>query len=373
MRMNAAGMVLVVAIAVLTASVVAQEPFRAAPAASGAVYVMTNDPSGNAVLQFRRHGDGRLTFDDRQWTGGRGGIGNGVGAVDPLGSQDALVLNGDGSRLIAVNAGSDTISVLGTTSKGLSLLSRVRSGGDFPNSVALWGNLVYVLNAHGTPNVTGFRLDAEGTLRSIPGSARALPGGTAAAAHDIKFSLDGTRLVVTEDGTNQIDIFDLGNDGLIGAVTTHPSSGAGPFAVTFARDGALVVTEAASASMSSYRVTSSNNLQIITPALADGQSATCWISLAPHGQAFVSNTGSSTLSSYQVGDAGQLTLVAAVAANTGDGSAPIDSALSSDNRFLYVIDSARGRVLTLGVNGNSLTPLGAVTRLPRTIQGIAAR
>src|SRR5262249_30864096 len=150
MRMNTAGLALAVAAAVLTTSLVAQESFRTAPAASGAVYVMTNDPSRNAVLQFRRHANGQLTFEDHQSTGGRGGTGNGVGAVDPLGSQDALVLNGDGSRLIAVNAGSDTISVLGTTNKRLSLLSRVRSGGDFPNSVALWGDLVYVLNAHGT-------------------------------------------------------------------------------------------------------------------------------------------------------------------------------------------------------------------------------
>lgn len=42
---------------------------------------------------------------------------NGVGAVDPLGSQNSLVANGDGSRLLAVNAGSDEISVLGVTSR----------------------------------------------------------------------------------------------------------------------------------------------------------------------------------------------------------------------------------------------------------------
>jgi 6-phosphogluconolactonase (cycloisomerase 2 family) len=88
---------------------------------------------------------------------------------------------------------------------------------------------------------------------------------------------------------------------------------------------------------------------------------------------FISNTASSTISAYQVGEAGLLTLVNAAAAHTGAGSAPIDSALSDDNHSLYVVDSALGRILIFGVNGNTLSPLGAVTRLAKTMQGIAAR
>jgi len=81
-------------------------------------------------------------------TGGLGGTGNGVGALDPLGSQDSLVLSGDGTRVLAVNAGSNDLSVLGAGENGLKLLSKISSGGEFPNSVAVRGNLVYVLNAH---------------------------------------------------------------------------------------------------------------------------------------------------------------------------------------------------------------------------------
>jgi 6-phosphogluconolactonase (cycloisomerase 2 family) len=347
---------------------------RTVLAEHGAVYVMTNDPSGNAVLQFHRAADGALTFTDRQSTRGAGGTGNGVGDVDPLGSQDSLIANGDGSRLLATNAGSDAIAVLGVTEHRLTLLDTAPSGGDFPNSIALWNDLVYVLNAHGTPRVSGFRLAASGTLRPLPGSTRLLPGGTAAVPHDVRFGPDGTRLIVTEDGTNQIDVFDVGDDGLIAGVTTHPSSGAAPFGLQFARSGAFVVTEAASASVSSYGITSANALDIISPSVANGQAASCWISLTPRGQAaFVSNTARSTLSSYQVGANGQLALVAGAAASTGAGSAPIDSALSDDNRFLYVIDSALGRMVSFRVNGTSLAPLEAVTRLPRTVQGIVAR
>src|SRR4051794_10409950 len=79
----------------LSSSPSAHQPPQDAPPGRDFVYVMTNDPVRNAIVQFRTGTDGRLTFKDRQATGGRGGTGNGVGAVDPLGSQDSLVINGD--------------------------------------------------------------------------------------------------------------------------------------------------------------------------------------------------------------------------------------------------------------------------------------
>jgi 6-phosphogluconolactonase len=372
MRKKTLAFASIIAVLVLSSTLLALQPVRETDAA-GVVYLMTNDPQGNAVVAFTRLRNGRLVFADRQSTGGDGGTGNGVGDVDPLGSQNALVANGDGSRLLAVNAGSDDVSVLGVRNKKLALLDTARSGGDFPNSIALWRNTVYVLNAHGSPNVSGFTLDEEGSLHPIAGSTRPLPGGTAAAPHDVQFSPDGTRLIVTEDGTNQIDIFDVGDDGLITNVQTQPSSGAGPFGFTFARDGFLVVTEAMSGAVSSYELTSQNTLTPVSPSVASGQAASCWISLAPHGRAFVSNTASATISSYQIASDGQVTLVQAAAAATGSGSAPIDSALSRDASFLYVVDSARGRLLMYQVNGSALSPLGAVTRLPSTSQGLVAR
>src|SRR4051812_26864921 len=126
----------------LSSSPAAHQASHDAPPGRGFVYVMTNDPARNSILQFRNGTDGRLTLEDRQATGGRGGTGNGVGAVDPLGSNDSLVINGDGSRLLAVNAGSDDVSVIGVTDRGIALLGKARSGGDFPTSVALRNNLV---------------------------------------------------------------------------------------------------------------------------------------------------------------------------------------------------------------------------------------
>jgi 6-phosphogluconolactonase len=263
------------------------------------------------------------------------------------------------------------ISSLGVTSTGLTLLSKVSSGGSFPISVALAGNLVHVLNARGTPNITGFRLHPDGTLQALPGSTRDLPGGDGAVPRDVRFTPDGTRLLVTEQGTNQIDIFELGNNGLVTDVSTQPSSGAGPFGFTFGRDGVLVVLESTGGSVSSYRLTSQNSLNVISASVPNGQDP-CWISLTRDGHAFISNPARGTLSSYQVAADGHLTLVNAVAAAPA-GSAPIDSALSSDSKLLYVVDSALGRVLIFRVNGDNLASVGSVTGLPTTVQGIAAQ
>jgi 6-phosphogluconolactonase len=340
--------------------------------AAGFVYIATNQPSGNTVIQFSRSGTGSLTRRAEASTGGRGGTGNGVGALDPLGSQDSLLLLGAGARLLVVNAGSNTLASMAAADGRLELLSRIDSGGQFPNSVAAHENLVYVLNAHGTPNLGGFRLDPHGRLHAIPGSSRDLPGGPAAAPHDVRFAPDGSLLLVTEGGTNRIDVFEVGNNGLLTLRASEPATGSGPFGFKFARGPTLLVANANSASASSYRLTPAGELEAVTPSLPNGQMASCWISLARDGhKAFISNTGSGTLSAYQVEPDGSLQLSAAVAAAVAN-SAPIDSAFSDDGRFLYVDDSALGRILIFVVNGSTLTLQGTVDGLPTTLQGIAA-
>ncbi len=333
----------------------------------GFVYVMTNQPAGNTVIQYERAPNGHLTMLDEVATGGLGF----AAAVDPLASQDALVANGDGSLLLAVNAGSNELSSL-SVDGGFNMVSIVSSGGEFPNSIALHDDLVYVLNAHGTPNISGFTVDGSGTLTPIAGSTVDLPGGASADPHDIRFTPDGSRLLVTEGGTNQIDIFDIGEDGLVTNTTTQPSAGMVPFGFVFGRGNVVAVTEAATASVSTYRLTNDDMLETISASVQNGQMATCWIAMTRTGHTFVSNTPSGTLSSYQAAASGILNLLHPVAASES-GSAPIDMALSRDNRSLYVEDSANGRVLIYRIRGTTLQHAGTVNGLPTSLQGIVAR
>src|SRR4051812_13919081 len=75
-------------------------PVHLAAQTSGFVYVATNQTGGNTIVQYSRATDGSLTKIGERSTGGLGGAGNGVGNVDPLGSQDSLVLDGTGSLLL---------------------------------------------------------------------------------------------------------------------------------------------------------------------------------------------------------------------------------------------------------------------------------
>src|SRR6266567_5230008 len=140
----------------------------------GHVYVNDNTAGANTIGAFDRHSDGRLTPEAGS-PFAAGGAGTGAG----LASQGALQLSADGRFLVAVDAGSNQISVLRITDHGSLRLVRhgvVSSGGLLPDSIAVHGDLVYVANSGtGGSNYTGFRLGTSGRLFPIPGSAVALP------------------------------------------------------------------------------------------------------------------------------------------------------------------------------------------------------
>jgi hypothetical protein len=168
---------------------------------NASVYVMTNSAFTNSVLVFNRGDTGLLTQESSVSTGG-----NGSGSSrNPLNSQGALALSGDKKWVLAVNAGSNEISVLKVTGAGLDFASKTSSLGQFPVSLAMSGNLVFVLNAKSSPpNVTPFILDKNGILKSIAGTVRLLPPGNYS---QVGFSPNGKSLVVAGDSNNLILVY----------------------------------------------------------------------------------------------------------------------------------------------------------------------
>jgi 6-phosphogluconolactonase len=340
---------------------------------TGYVYVMNNRAEGNQIIRFGRAKDGMLTRLDTVDTGGLGGSIDGTRTHDPLSSQDSVVLSADGTRLVAVNAGSNEISVIGIDKDGMHLLSVNGSGGLFPTTLAMNGNLVYAANVIGdAPNIAGFHLDADGKLVKLASWWRAIPGSINAGAQDIRFTPDGTRLVVTDESLDEIDVFEIGDDGSVIDVKAPQTSLSGPFGIRFGRDDMALVADAKSDSVSSFRISSTDGIDVVDNSVANGQKGTCWIALtASGGTAFVSNTDSRTVSSYSVAADGHLALAKAAAATLESGSAPTDIALSPTGDFLYVEDSAKGRVLIYKVKGTSLVRVGQVTGIATSMQGIA--
>ena len=313
---------------------------------AGAVFVMTNSVDKNEVLAYRRASNGTLQEAGRFATGGRGSGGNN----DPLESQGSLTLSQDHSLLFAVNAGSGNISVFSVHGSDLSLVDKVISGGSEPNAVAQHGNLVYVVNTGGSSNVVGFILN-NGTLKQIPNSTRFLSTNTSGAA-GLAFSPDGRFLVVVERLTNLIDVFAVQGDRTLSPMVENPSAGPGAFSVSFAPQGAVLVSEtgpsgvANGSAISSYEVAANGTLSPISTSIPTLGAANCWNVVTPDGSfAYTSNAGSSTISGFAVASTGALTALSGTVVGTNpEGSGNLDIAVSSDGKFIYTLNSAGGAI-----------------------------
>jgi 6-phosphogluconolactonase (cycloisomerase 2 family) len=320
----------------------------------GAVFVATNGLNGNAVKAFSRAADGSLSALGTFATGGRGVGGTG----DPLTSQSSASLSPDHTFLFVVNAGSNDVSVFRVKKDGLKLVGRTPSGGQFPNSVAVTDDAVYVLNANSS-SVGIFSYNESGNLRAR-GTATLSPN--TAGPTEARVSPNGRWLDVTERASNTIDAFRIDEDGRLAAPIKTEHTGNTPFGFQFTPAGVLVVSEAGSASASSYDQARTGALTALTSAASNGgQAAPCWLIVDSRGRyAYTANAGGSSISGYSIDGDGKLTLITP-SGRTGDlgtGANPLDIDFGGDGRFLYVLKNGTGTVGAFTVNSNgTLTPL----------------
>ncbi len=341
-----------------------------ADAAAGGVFVMSNILDENTIVAYSRAADGSLSLAGEFSTGGQGGDFDGAEGLDPLISAYAIINTPDNEYLLAVNAGSDTISVMQVNDDmTLELVDTESSFGTGPNSLAYNNGLVYVTNIDadgefgGEPDqegsIYGYTF-ADGDLTPLTGSRRQLNNRPAA----VRFSPDGGTLLVTSinSGSNQlasndqdsivsftIDDNGFPSENITGGATSTLQGNAENrnlpsaigFEVTERSNGTFaIVTEAReftaagdppnfpglqSGSISVYQVNddgsiAGSQLDLIagqSPIRGEGQITTCWIVLSPDGEYFfVSNAIDATISSFRFTDAsGNVELIQEVAAS----------------------------------------------------------
>lgn len=354
-----------------SAASAATKPAATAPGSS-TVYVQTDNTAGNHVVTYHRDADGALTETGSYATGGRGGVLSGS-VVDHLASQGSLQYDRPFGLVLAVNAGSNTVSVFAAHGGGLTLRQVIGSGGRFPVSIATHGDLVYVLNALGGGRLYGYRV-LGGHLVPLYGSGRALglnPNETpqfTSTPGQVAFTPNGSKLVVTtKNNGNDIDVYGVGFGGWLSAkpvVNSEP--GAVPFAVSYDRYGHLVVAEAGTNAVATFAIRGDGAVEQLATSLT-GQAATCWI--ARDGQYFyASNAGSGSVTGYHVTATGDPVSLG----NTATAAGTVDAIGTGDS--LYVQTGAAGIVDEYHVNANgALTRIGSVT-VPGAVggEGIAA-
>ena len=336
----------------------------------GYTYIDGNTATANTIDGFARHADGSVTpLPGSPFAAG--GAGTGAG----LASQGAIQATRDGRYLLAVDAGSNQISVLRVTPGGVPVpVGRpVSSGGVQPVSIAISrSGLVYVANSGaGGSGYSGFRLGFGGALTRIPGSTVTVPD--AAGLGDVFFNGPGNRLIGTRTGTSQIDSFVVLRSGHLFAAPGSPftGQGLGQLGAEFspARPGQLFVSNAHNGpglgTVSAYRDGFLGRLSPIGASpYADGQTAPCWVEISHDGRyLFTVNTGSANISSYAIHSNGSLSLIGS--APIRGGGADIDARLSPDGQTLSVDGSGNHILSVFAVHGGTLTELpSSPTPLP---------
>ena len=363
----------------------------------GGLYLMTNSGEENAVRYFLKDETGELVHQGSYSTGG---LGSGItdhSFFNPLGSQSSLILSPDQQWLFCVNAGSDEISVFRVGPEP-ELVDTAQSGGSFPVSLAFSRGVLYVLNAGGEANLTGFRVDRGGILSRIISSTRALdlefkeePPDTETTPAQIGFSPGGDYLIVTlkqgreADLASEILVYAVGRDDLPAAEpAVIVSQAEQAFGFAFDLWGHLAVAETGG-SVSSYQITDDGGLEAISSRVRNGEEGTAWIARnGPTGRyLYAANYKSGTLTGYLSDGNGELTLLnsGGVTEDVGRSSTryPSGLAASGDGRYLYVLNrSTRSRETESSVNvfgveeDGQLDYLDEINDLDQTAQGLAA-
>ncbi|MDQ3065864.1 MAG: lactonase family protein [Actinomycetota bacterium] len=353
----------------------------------GAVFVMTNDPTGNDVMVYPRRSDGTLGSPTSFPTGGNGSAqfeqsGNALILTGVSREASPNNFNGDHRFVIATNSNSNSISVFRVRPDGLELATVQHSGGSHPISVTVSRGRLFVLNGGnaqcmgGVSNIAGFTLDAQGDLEPIAGATRPLGGGPSSGCSQLSFNPQGDVLVASERASDTITTYTIGADGLPSAPITNQTSGNGPFAFTFTQTGTLVTSEnfqgaPGQGGAASYEIRDDGTL-VPLGSERNFRSDTCWAVVTDSGKyAYTSNAMTGDVSSYTVNRDGTLTLLQSVAGQVGFIAA--DEAFSQNSQYLYIRSFSDGRLVSFEVNTDgTLTPLESVAGIPPGAIGLAS-
>jgi 6-phosphogluconolactonase (cycloisomerase 2 family) len=357
----------------------------------GAVYAMSNGSGqvdgsvqgANWIAGYGRNVNGSLDLIGQYATGGNGGDFDGGEGLDPLISAYAISKTTDNNFVLAVNAGSSSITALAVQADfSLEVADSEDTNGVGPNSIAFIDSdndgvngLVYVSNItraefadQGEPaqqgSITGYWLLDDGDLAPIAGSFRELGNRPSA----VQFSPDGQFLVVSSINSgsaalatgseDEIVVYQVNTDGTLsttaidGATSTLRGNDENrnlPSAIGFqiVGDNYVVVTEAREfqadgtppafpalqdGSVSTWQIAGDGSLIPISLDVASGINNTgrtaCWLDFnEDESLFFVSNAIEAGLACYSF-DNGIISLVDQIAAqglgatgNTTDPSA----------------------------------------------------
>lgn len=272
-----------------------------APINAKALYFLSN-AAQNEVVALKVAADGTLSDGSLTCTGGAGMTGvdaQGVPAIpDALFSQGAVKVLGN--SLVAVNAGSNTVSMfnidLADPTKLTMVGTPVDTLGEFPVSVALSAtlNMACVANSGAKAGIACFSMDSSKGLTPLDTALRVIdlgqttpPIGPTNTVSQTFFNADSTALLTTVKGdpptnrTGFLSSFPVVN----GAVATQdtrstPAGTAVLFGAALIHDSNNIFVTDASFGSATLEISQNNTATVSASTKIADQKATCWAAIS---------------------------------------------------------------------------------------------
>ena len=280
------------------------------------VYLETNNPASgqNAILAYSNSGDGNLKpVSGSPFLTGGAGIANPAQALGLDDSDVQLLVSQDKKFLLAVNPGSNTISVfrIGTAGSLQAVPgSPFPSGGQTPVSLNQSGQFLYVVNKANdgiqAPNYTTLSISSEGSLSIVPGAAIATTPGSsptqALLSNDKKFLFGADFLgFMATSPVGTLRSFGVNNDGTLSAVNgtplTIPAKGGALGLWENPKENVLYVGFPLAGQIGIYTVATSGALSF--QSMVNSGPAVCWLRTSKDGNyLYALNSGENSISVF---------------------------------------------------------------------------
>ena len=146
--------------------------------------------------------------------------------------------------------------------------------------------------------------------------------------------------------------------------------GNGPYGFAFTGENNLIVSEAATNTLSSYVLSDMGTLRTISGAMPTFGNAPCWVAINDAGSfVYTSDAHGGTLSTFALSGTGGLNLLSSKEAQLN--TPTLDLAFSKHSQFLYALNS--GSITGFKVfNDGSLWQVTSVNSVPASASGLAA-
>lgn len=336
------------------------------------VYTQSNipTPNGNSILGFRRDAFGTLTpLPTASFpTGGAGNVNafvaniSGIPINTTFASDNEVIANPEGTRLFAVNSGSNTIAVFDIKKDGS--LSPVKgspfpSGGVGPVSLGLANNFLYVLNwnrdpqnptqepSNSLPNYTGFRVTPQGKLIPIQNSTISIPQGS--LPFQVATSPDKRLLFGVESGSKFLRSFQILPNGQLRPSPNSPQLVPQPAPPSppniplgigvHPKQAILYATFPVTSQLGVYSYDKTTGELTFLRGVSNSGIAICWITTNREGtRLYTSNTGSNSISVYDIAqDPTTPVEIQTVTLRGQSLNGPVQVSLDSTGSFLHVV------------------------------------